>query len=156
MPEEHRAALLRGGLRTPEVESVATRAFRMPEFTPAVNEYIAGNAFRIPGVTPPGQYQVSPAPARTERATTKANIGRAAEYYRQAVANGSSAPQKDVALAMHMSTSQVSRYLKSARDQGLLDEPLKPLSEMPPEDYARMREGMGIGELDPTRNPQAD
>lgn len=135
LPEETRAALIRGGAMPHAVErGVSTM-------------------FRVPGVTPPGQYQFSPRPGGGARESTKVRIAEAADFYKQAVANGSKSPQKDAALAMGISTSQASRYLKSARDAGLLDEPKKPLSEMSAEDYTRMREGMGTSELDPERHP---
>lgn len=138
LPPDASASLIRGGAM------------------PAAVERGVATMFRVPG-TPPGQFHFSPAaPSKTDRATTKSRAAEAAQHYRQAVANGSHAPGKDVALAMEVSPSQASRYLKSAREAGLLDEPKKPLSEMPPEDYARMREGTRIGELDLTRNPESD
>jgi len=135
LPPEVRAAVIRGGAVPPAVER--------------------GDAsmFRIPGA-PEGQFQFSPsAEGHVPRDSTKARVVEAARLFRRAVANGSKSPQKDVALATGMSTSQVSRYLKSARGAGLLDEPKKPVSEMPPEDRERMLKGMGTSELDPERNP---
>lgn len=133
LPEESRAALIRGGAA--------------PDFAAR----FTSNAFRIPGVTPPGQYQFSPPPAaHSERQSTRDRVVEAAQHYRQAIANGSRAPGKDVAIAMGMSTSQVSRYLKSARDAGLLDPPRKPLSEMTAEEWKRINDGIEIRPLDPS------
>lgn len=70
---------------------------------------VAEEAYRILESSAPG------------RPATKTRIAQAADAYKKAVAAGSKAPQKEVALAMGFSTSQVSRYLKSARENGLLD-----------------------------------
>lgn len=132
LPEEAREQLIRGGAA--------------PEFA----DRFTANAFRIPGVTPPGQYQFSPRPpAHTERSSTRDRVAEAAQHYRQAIENGSHAPGKDVAIAMGVSTSQASRYLKSARDKGLLDPPRKPLSEMTAEELQRISDGIEIRPLDP-------
>lgn len=132
LPEEARAQLIRGGAE------------------PAFADRFTRNAFRIPGVTPPGQYQFSPPPpAHTERKSTRDRVAEAAQHYRQAVENGSHAPGKDVALVMGISTSQASRYLKSAREAGLLDPPRKPLSEMTAEELQRISDGIEIRPLDP-------
>jgi hypothetical protein len=133
LPEESRAALIRGGAA--------------PEFA----DRLTSNAFRVPGVTPPGQYQFSPPPAaHTERKSTRDRVAEAAQHYRQAVANGSHAPGKDVAIAMGFSTSQVSRYLKSARERGLLEPPRKPLGEMTAGEWQRINDGVEIRPLDPS------
>lgn len=78
--------------------------------------------FRVPGVTPPGGHQVAfdAAFERRERDTTADRIMRAVEFYKRAIASGSNAPVKDVGIALGYSTSQASRYLKAARERGLL------------------------------------
>jgi hypothetical protein len=139
LPEDARAALIRGG-------AMPTDADR-----------IARNAFRIPGVTPPGQFQVSP-PAGPEREVTKDRIAKAAELYRRAVANGSKAPVKDVGIALGYSTSQASRFVKTARERGMLDEAPEPalrgVHAMPPdvrEQFeAALAEGQPSAEKDPS------
>ena len=81
-------------------------------------------SYRVPGATPPGVLRIDGGPARlTGRGgqTPLDRIQKAAELYRLAVERGSAAPVKEVGIALGYSTSQASRYLKTARERGLLD-----------------------------------
>lgn len=91
-------------------------------FPPDQADTLNRMTFRVPGATPPGRMQIHQGPHEHRgRETPQDRITKAAELFRQATAAGSAAPVKDVGIALGYSTSQASRYLKAAREQGILD-----------------------------------
>lgn len=90
-------------------------------------EVMNGTMFRVPGRTHPSVMEIYTGPAghlgAYKRETADDRIAVAARLYQNAVAAGSSAPVRDVGTALGYSTSQASRYLKAARERGLLDDP---------------------------------
>lgn len=94
-------------------------------FEPGAAEALNRSTYTVPGVTPPGIKRIDgdrhPLTQRG-RQTPNDRIAKAADLYQAVVKAGSRAPVKDVGLALGYSTSQASRYLKTARERGLLDE----------------------------------
>jgi hypothetical protein len=94
------------------IEKVARPVNFMPE--------VHRGAFQVEGQSEEGVW-VGPVPHEGRgRRTPRDQINVASGLYREAVARGSRAPVKDVAAILGISASQVSRYLKSARADGLL------------------------------------
>ncbi len=93
---------------------------------------------RLPGSTAGDAFAVVEQPAGQGRPSMQERVAQAAEAYRKAVAAGSKAPQKDVSIEMGFSTSQVSRYIRSARRAGLL-----PASDDAPRPVRRRQSGEG-------------
>lgn len=102
-------------------------------------------SFRVPGITHPNnlEYYQGPRPGRG-RQTPQDRIAAAAGLYKRAVAAGSVAPVKDVGIALGYSTSQASRYLKAAREQGLLAD-----VEHPEKSPETSRDPSGLEKLTP-------
>jgi hypothetical protein len=75
-----------------------------------------------PGVHPVDRSQADPVPTADQRLRSQADddAQRAAQIYSEAVASGNRAPGLAVATAMKRSRTQVSRYIRRARDLGLL------------------------------------
>lgn len=59
-------------------------------------------------------------PERVSRTTVADQAETAAKHYLEATRTGSRAPTEAVALAMGVSRAQASRYVRAARDQGLI------------------------------------
>jgi len=80
-----------------------------------------------PGVQPVDRGQAEPVPSAEQRTRGQADHDArlAAQIYNEAVASGDRAPGLAVAAAMNRSRTQVSRYIRRARDMGLLP-PLGP------------------------------
>ncbi|MGX7829080.1 hypothetical protein ACTG9Q_28760 [Actinokineospora sp. 24-640] len=80
-----------------------------------------------PGVQPVDRREAEPVPSADQRFRSQADhdAQMAAQIYSDAVASGDRAPGIAVAHAMNRSRTQVSRYLRRARDLGLLP-PLGP------------------------------
>lgn len=96
------------------IEKVARPVRQRPDVRPG--------AFQLEG-EPDNGFWVGPVPREGRGSQTpRDRIGEAARIYREAVGRGSRAPVKDVATIMHISASQVSRYLKAARQDGLLED----------------------------------
>jgi len=98
--------LLRDVLR--EAESPVEN---LPEFAP--------NAYRLPGDKSDVFRVGVPAKSRVQQ-RGDAMAARAAEIYKQAVAHGSQAPAAAVATEMDRSRGQAARYIRRARELGLL------------------------------------
>lgn len=109
------------------------------------SDALARLTFRVPGITPPNEMEIyqGPRPGRG-RQTPQDRIAAAAELYKRAVAAGSVAPVKDVGIALGYSTSQASRYLKTAREKGLL-----PDAEGPGSSPERPHEPRSLEDLTP-------
>lgn len=75
-----------------------------------------------PGVLPERRKVVAPAPPKEERLRNLADqdAQTAAQIYSEAAAAGSKAPAVAVAQAMNRSRAQVARYIRRARELGLL------------------------------------
>lgn len=88
-----------------------------------VDQYV-DTLFRVPGETSPAALEIGGVPTSELRGrgreTPNDRIVKAAELYQQLVAAGSAAPIKEVGIALGYSASQASRYLKAARERGLL------------------------------------
>lgn len=79
-------------------------------------------AFHVAG-TPEAEVWIgTPTREGRGRETPRDRIRAAATHYRDAVAQGSRSPVKDVARRLNFSESQTSRYLKAARLEGMLDD----------------------------------
>lgn len=117
------------GLASGAITSTALHAIRLGELAREAvrqveqdadmieDETGTSGAFRLPGAAA-GEAWVSPVPGR--RRTPKERAAEAARIYNAALTKGSDAPTVAVASEMRVSRSQASRYVRAARDGGLI------------------------------------
>jgi hypothetical protein len=108
-------------LRRIPVDTLMRYAMAQASVPAVLRPDISPHAFQVPG-DPAGQAWVSGGPLAAGRgkSTSTDRIARAAEVYRDAVANGSRSPVDVVMKVMHYSSATASRDLKLARERGLL------------------------------------
>ena len=114
---------IRPGKKTP-VNSTVLRGILLDQIVPAVVKAaskpiterpdVLPGAFQVSGEPDENQAWVSPAPGANEK------VLQAARIYRDALSAGSRAPAAIAAEEMKLSRAQVARYIRKAREAGLL------------------------------------
>jgi hypothetical protein len=80
---------------------------------------IGSRVYQLP-TDPPDRYRASPPMKSRVQERADENAGLAAQIYMDALAQGSRAPAEAVATALDRSRGQVARYIRRARELGLL------------------------------------
>lgn len=105
-------------LRAIRLDQLARDAVQQLESPVSMRDDIAPGAFQVAG-EPADQAWISPVPGRRQASPELAE--QAARIYAAAVAEGSGSPTMAVAHRLGYSRSQASRFIKAAREAGLLD-----------------------------------
>jgi hypothetical protein len=123
-------AITSRALRGIQLDRLARDAVRQWERPVTERPDIAPGAYSWPGA-PEGTFMAEPPPRRL-RLTPAEKISEAARVYREALAGGSRSPTEAAAAALNVSRSQASRYVRQARDAGMLPPPPGRRAGQPP------------------------